>query len=232
MTTTTVIIPALNEEKTIGKVVGDFLRCVPEAKVVVCDNASSDRTRELALKAGAAVISEPRQGKGYALNTALKSLESDLYIIVDGDDTYYAEDAGKLLKPVSDGVCDMAVGVRLMALTDGSVNILRFIGNKGICALFNTIHGGGFRDILSGYRALNSSLVKKLKLRCGGFEVESEITLKALTNNARVIEVPIPYKRRTRGSTSNLNIFRDGWKITRAILSYSPVRRQRPKAGF
>jgi glycosyltransferase involved in cell wall biosynthesis len=222
MVSAAVVIPALDEEKAIGRVVGDFKRMLPHAVVVVCDNGSSDGTAELARKAGAVLVSEPRRGKGFALKAALSAVDSDIYVLVDGDGTYSAEAVGKLIRSVEEGECDMAVGSRSMVSGD-SMKKSRFIGNMVFCAVFNLLYGTRFKDVLSGYRVLNRGLMERLRLTSGGFEVECEITALTLSMGMKCLEYPVTYLHRHRDSHSKLRFFRDGLMILWTAVYLSPL---------
>ena len=166
-----VLIPCYNEEQTIEKVVKDFKRELPEANIYVYDNNSTDNTYENAKKAGAIVRKEPKQGKGNVVKTMFKEVEADIYIMVDGDDTYYAKDVHKLMKPVIEGNADMVVGDRI---TSGKYKIenkkkLHEFGNKIVPTIINTIFKTQIKDAMSGYRVFSKSFVKNIKTKSENF---------------------------------------------------------------
>lgn len=227
---TAVIIPALNEEKTIGKVVSDFRRQLPEAEVIVYDNNSTDRTAEKAVKAGARLRTEFRRGKGYVMKSALEGIDADVYVFVDGDDTYPAEAVKDLVKPVSEGEADMAVGSRMEAREDDSIKSLHVFGNRVIVGLINFCFGVRLADALSGYRVMNRNLAEHLNLISGGFEIETELTIRTLIDGFRIKEVPVKYRARPRGSESKLDSFSDGFVILWTIITL--LRDHRPMLLF
>ena len=206
-----ILIPAYNEEKTIGKVINDFKEELPEAKVYVCDNNSSDKTAEIAKEAGAYVLKEKKQGKGYALQK-LFTIESDVYIMVDGDDTYPAGKVKNLIRPILENKVDMVIGSR----EKFNSGIVRDFGNFFITKLFNFFFKQKLHDALSGYRSFNSKLIRNLNLKSECFEIETEITIKSIENDFRILEIPIDYKSRKE---SKLRTFKDGLKIFKTIIN-------------
>lgn len=222
-----VIIPCHNEEATIASVVADFRAALPAAELMVIDNASTDRTAELAQAAGARVIREGRRGKGYAVQAAFDEVEADVLVLVDGDATYPAGEVERLIEPVAKGTADLVVGERLTGSTRESLKPLHSLGNRLIVKLVNLFFGTSLRDVLSGYRALSRRVVDAVPLVSPGFEVETELTVKSLERGFVIQEVPIRYSRRPHGSHSKLRTFRDGYRIliTIAILlrDYHPL---------
>ena len=206
-----VLIPSYNEEKTIGKVVKDFKKQVPKAKIYVCDNNSDDNTAKIAKKAGACVLNENKQGKGYALRK-LFNIESDIFVMVDGDNTYPSDKVKELIKPIIENKADMVIGARRRF----NSGFLRDIGNLIITKLINLFFSLKLHDTLSGYRAIKRNLIKDLKLKSTGFEIETEITIKSIKNNYKIIEIPIDYKSR---KDSKLKTFKDGLKIIKTIIN-------------
>jgi len=206
-----VLIPSYNEEKTIGKVVKDFKKQVPKAKIYVCDNNSDDNTAKIAKKAGACVLNENKQGKGYALRK-LFNIESDIFVMVDGDNTYPSDKVKELIKPIIENKADMVIGARRRF----NSGFLRDIGNLIITKLINLFFSLKLHDTLSGYRAIKRNLIKDLKLKSTGFEIETEITIKSIKNNYKIIEIPIDYKSR---KDSKLKTFKDGLKIFKTIIN-------------
>jgi len=222
-----VLIPCLNEEGTIARVVQDFRAQLPEAEVIVFDNGSSDKTVELALGAGAVLMSEKRRGKGHVVQAMFQNVEADVYVMVDGDDTYPADRVKALIAPVLQGEADMSIGSRMMAESRSAMSPMSRIGNKFFRIVINWIFRTRLTDILSGYRCLGHSLVKSLPLFVKGFEVEAEITIKSLERGFRLIEVPVGLRSRQEGSFSKIRALRDGLSILGTIFSlfrdYKPL---------
>jgi glycosyltransferase involved in cell wall biosynthesis len=222
-----VLIPCYNEEATIAKVVGDFRAALPEAAVYVFDNNCTDRTAAIAAEHGAVVFREPRQGKGYVVDNMLDRVEADYYVMVDGDDTYPAEKARDLLAPVMSGEADMAVGARLAEYDDRSFRPLHVAGNNLVRGLINRIFGASLTDIMSGYRAFNRRVVRRIPVVSSGFEVETELTIQMLYYRLTVVEVQVPYRGRPEGSNSKLRTFHDGlrvlWKVFSLFRAFKPL---------
>lgn len=208
-----VIVPCLNEEHSIGKVVRDLASALPEAEIVVIDNGSSDNSRQEAREAGATVIHEPRRGKGYVVRLAFRAIDSDIYVLLDGDDTYPANRVEDLIAPLIRGETDMVVGSRLEMHQDGAFTSLHLLGNKMITATVNVFFGTRLTDVLSGYRAMRRELVRNVPLLSKGFEVECELSLQAAKYGYTVQEIPIAYRSRALGTESKLRTFRDGLLI-------------------
>lgn len=225
-----VLIPCYNEEKTIGKVVDDFKKALPEADIFVYDNNSTDKSCEIAKEKGAIIRNELRQGKGYVVRRMFIDIDADIYIMVDGDDTYPAEEVRKLMKPIEDGVADMVVGDRLQNLEEGEMKSLNLFGNKMIRSFLNMLFRANLRDILSGYRVFNKEFVRNVPIRSEGFEIETEITLKALERDMRIFEVPTSFQDRPDGSHSKINHVSDGIRIMRTMLRI--LRDYRPFVFF
>jgi glycosyltransferase involved in cell wall biosynthesis len=226
----TVAIPCHNEATTVGKVVTDFRAQLPGAEVVVCDNCSTDGTAEAARAAGARVIREKRRGKGYALQAILEAVDSDVCVLVDGDDTYFAEDVHTLLEPVLQDRADMVVGDRLKAASSEALSQLHRFGNQAILRMINLAFRTSFQDVLSGYRVMNRNFMRSVPLITGGFETETELTLQALEKGMAIEELPVRYRARPAGSFSKLSPFADGYRIliTMAVL----LRNHRPLYFF
>ncbi len=223
-----VAIPCYNEAATIVKVVRDFRKALPRAKVYVYDNNSTDSTAALAQKAGAQVRRVTAQGKGHVLRAIFDQIKEDVIVLVDGDDTYPANEVNKLLAPVLADAADMVVGERLAGASDQSMKPLHQFGNRFFVSTLNWLFGVRYVDVLSGYRVFNRRFVESVPVLTGGFEVETEITLQALAEGLRVIEVPIHYRSRPQDSQSKLRPFADGYRIalTAAILlrDHHPLR--------
>jgi glycosyltransferase involved in cell wall biosynthesis len=221
-----VAIPCHNEAATISKVVKDFRASLRKARVYVFDNASTDNSAALALKAGAEVVRVDALGKGNVLRAIFDQVNEDVLILVDGDDTYHAADASVLLAPIAEGRADMVVGQRMTA--DANMRRINQFGNRLIVAYINRLFGAKFGDVLSGYRAFNRTFIENVPVLTTGFEVETEITLQALAEGLRIIEVPVSYRSRPEESHSKLRPFADGYRIvlTAAILlrDHRPLR--------
>jgi len=215
-----VLIPCYNEALTIAQVVTDFKSELPEAVVYVYDNNSTDNTKELAQKAGAIVLEEIRQGKGNVLRTMFRDIYADCYLMVDGDQTYPANEARKLIEPILAGKADMTIGDRLSStyFTENKRPFHNF-GNKLLRFLINKIFNSKIQDITSGYRGFSYLFVKSFPILSGGFEIETEMTIHALDKRFRIYETPIQYKDRPEGSFSKLNTYSDGCKVISTIFS-------------
>ena len=214
-----VLIPCHNEETTVAKVVDDFRAQLPYANIYVFDNCCTDNTATIAQQHGAAVIHEPRKGKGYVIESMLHSVKADFYIMVDGDDTYPAENVHELLKPVLENRADMTIGARLVEYTEDSFRPLHVAGNRLVRGLINKIFKTNLTDILSGYRAFNRKVVNRVPVVSSGFEVETELTIQMLYYNLKILEIPVPYRERPEGSTSKLRTFHDGFRVLWKLFS-------------
>lgn len=224
-----VIIPCYNEAVTIGKVVDDFRRVLPEAAVYVYDNNSSDGTGDIARAHGAIVKVERRQGKGNVVRQMMRDIDAEAYLMVDGDDTYPAEAAPALLAPLFADEADMVVGDRLSNGTYGEENDRAFhgFGNDLVRFLIKVIYGFEFSDVMTGYRAYNKVFAKTMPVLSPGFEIETELSIHAVDKRWRIAEVPIDYRDRPEGSESKLSTFSDGFKVLMMIMSlfkdYKPL---------
>lgn len=216
-----VLIPCYNEAVTIGKVVDDFKRVLPDADIYVYDNNSKDDTAAIAEDHGAIVRTEPRQGKGNVVRQMFREIDADYYIMVDGDDTYPAEAAPRLLEPLMNDTADMTVGDRLSNGTYGEENDRAFhgFGNNLVRWLIKVIYGYAFDDVMTGYRAFNRIFVKTMPVLSEGFQIETELSIHAVDKRFRITDVPIDYRDRPEGSYSKLSTFGDGAKVLRAIAS-------------
>lgn len=230
--TVAVLIPCYNEAITIGKVVEDFKRVLPSATIYVYDNNSSDDTAAIAKEHGAVVRFESRQGKGNVVRQMIRDIDADYYILVDGDDTYPAESAIDLLKPLAADQADMVVGDRLSNGSYGEENNRAFhgFGNNLVRRLIKLIYGFQFSDVMTGYRAFNEVFAKTIPVLSPGFEIETELSIHAVDKRWRIIEVPIDYRDRPAGSQSKLNTISDGSKVLAMILSL--FKDYRPLALF
>ena len=223
-----VLVPCFNEEQTVAKVVADFRRVLPGATVYVYDNNSTDATAERAREAGAVVRRETRQGKGNVLRAMFRDIDADCYVLVDGDDTYPAEAAPDMVRPVLAGEADMVVGDRLSS-TYAAENKRRFhnFGNELVRRLVNTVFRGRVTDIMTGYRAFSFDFVKSFPVLSRGFEIETEMTIHALDKNLSIASVPVAYRDRPAGSSSKLRTVSDGLRVLRTIANlfknYKPL---------
>jgi len=214
-----VLIPCYNEASAIAKVVTDFKKVLPDADVYVYDNNSTDNTASIAAEAGAIVRQECRQGKGNVIRTMFRDVEADCYIMIDGDDTYPAEAAPQLRDMVLKQNIDMAIGDRLSS-TYFTENKRPFhnVGNRLVRFLINWLFKSNVRDIMTGYRAFSRQFVKNFPVLSKQFEVETEMTIYALSRNFSMKEIPIEYRDRPEGGVSKLNTFRDGFKVLMTIF--------------
>lgn len=211
------IVPTLNESPTVFDVV--MKAKLFAHRVVVVDGHSADGTLENAMKAGADVILQDGKGKGMALRSVFDKIDGDIFVIIDGDATYDAMEIDELVQPILDGEADMVVGSRLRGrMEDGSITRVNMFGNELFNFLINILYNGDITDSQSGFRAMNRKAVDSISITSKGFEVETEITVKALKLGLRVKEIPITYKRR-RGSMSKLNSFKAGSRILKTIIA-------------
>lgn len=214
--TVAVAIPCYNEATTISKVINDFRAILPEAPIHVFDNNSTDGSADSAIAAGATVHYVRKQGKGNVMRAIFDTISADALIIVDGDDTYDAQEAPTLLGPILRGEVDMVVGDRLAGGSRDSLGRVHEFGNHLIVTCVNFMFASAFRDVLSGYRVINRRVVDSVTLLTPGFETETELTLRALMGGVEVREIPISYRSRPVGSESKLRTFRDGYRIMMA----------------
>ena len=227
-----VLVPCYNEAVTIEKVVRDFREALPEATVYVYDNNSTDGTAELAAAAGAVVRRESRQGKGNVVRSMFRDVDAEVYLMVDGDDTYPASAAGELVAPIAADEADMTVGDRLSNGSYGKENDRPFhgFGNDLVRWLIRLIYGYSFDDVMTGYRAFSRAFVKTMPVMSAGFQVETEISIWAVDRRWRVADVPVDYRDRPEGSVSKLSTVGDGMLVLAAIASL--FRDYRPMAFF
>ena len=222
-----VLIPCYNEELTIAEVVRQFRAEVPDAGIYVFDNNSTDRTVEKAREAGALVSYERRQGKGFVVQSMFREGDADVYIMVDGDGTYPPAGVHKLIEPIVRGEADMTVGSRLHGESDSQFKSFNRFGNRMFLSVLNTTFKVKITDMLSGYRGFNRKFVKNIPLFGGGFETETELTIKALERGYRIVEVPVNLTHRPEGSFSKIRIGQDGARILQMLLSlfrdYKPL---------
>lgn len=213
-----VILPCYNEEAAVGAVVAAFRAALPDATVYVYDNASSDRTQEVARAAGAVVRTETRRGKGHVVRRMFADVDADVYVLADGDGTYDAPSAPAMVARLLADNLDMVVGLRKDAGGDDVYRPGHRFGNWLFSTTVATLFGRQFSDILSGYRVMSRRFVKSFPLGAEGFEVETEMTVHCLDMRLPVVEVPTPYGARPEGSESKLNSYRDGLRILKTIF--------------
>lgn len=218
MDTIAVLIPCYNESQTIAKVVKDYREALPEAVIYVYDNNSTDHTDEAAREAGAIVRYEYRQGKGNVIRSMFRDIDAECYLMIDGDDTYPAENARSMVNHILSGRADMVIGDRLSS-TYFTENKRPFhnTGNQLVRGLINTIFTSDIKDIMTGYRAFNYEFVKSFPILSKGFEIETEMSIHALDKNFKLLEVPVTYRDRPAGSVSKLNTYKDGFRVLKTI---------------
>lgn len=223
-----VLIPCYNEAQTIGKVVNDWKKTLPEAQIYVYDNNSSDDTAKIAQKAGALVKHEYMQGKGNVLRRMFREIDAEAYIMVDGDDTYPAEYGREMVDLVLNNNADMVVGDRLSS-TYFQENKRPFhdFGNVIVRASVNFLFHTEIKDIMTGYRAFSFQFAKSFPVLSRGFELETEMSIHAVDKNMQVENVIIEYRDRPSGSESKLNTYADGIKVLKTIVrlyrNYKPL---------
>lgn len=225
-----VLIPCYNEELTIEKVIKDFRKELPEADIYVYNNNSKDRTKEIAIKNDAIVVDEYKQGKGNVVRSQFRDIEADIYVMVDGDDTYPAEFVHQLIEPVRNGQADMTIGDRLSNGTYQKENKRPFheFGNNLVKKAINVLFDTKLKDIMTGYRVFNKRFVKNMPVLSPKFEIETEMSLYALDKKYIIKEIPIVYRDRPEGSSSKLNTVGDGIKVVKTIArmfkDYKPFK--------
>ena len=224
-----VLLPCYNEQEAIGRVVRDFRQALPEAIVYVYDNNSRDETRARAAAAGAVVRSESQQGKGFVVRRMFADVEADVYVLVDGDDTYHAPSAPLLVERLLADQLDMVVGRRVTEIEQAYRPGHR-LGNRLLTGVVARVFGDRFKDILSGYRVFSRRFVKSFPALTKEFEIETELTVHALELDMPIAEVDTPYKDRPAGSASKLRTYRDGVRILTTILVL--FKEERPLAFF
>ena len=226
-----VLIPCYNEAKTVAKVVKDYKEVLPEADIYVYDNNSSDSTDKIAKKAGAIVRYEYRQGKGNVIRSMFRDIDADCYLMIDGDDTYPAENAREMCELILEEKADMVIGDRLSS-TYFTENKRPFhnLGNKMVRFLINKLFKNDVKDIMTGYRAFSFEFVKSFPVLSKGFEIETEMTIHAVDKNFKLVEVPVTYRDRPEGSESKLNTYSDGFKVLKTIATL--FKEYKPAAFF
>ncbi len=224
-----VLIPCFNEGATIGKVIRDFQEVLPTADIYVFDNNSTDETVETAKAHNATVMQESRQGKGHVVRRMFAAVDADIFVLVDGDDTYDASLAPRLVETLIDGGLDMVTGTRQSSGAAAFRRGHRF-GNWLMTFMVRSIFDKSVSDMLSGYRVFSRRFVKSFPVRSRGFEIETEITVHALSLQMPVQDIAVPYRERPSGSSSKLNTFGDGARILSTIFNL--VRDERPLMFF
>lgn len=226
-----VLIPCYNEEKTIKKVVEDFKKELPEAKIYVYDNNSKDDTAKIAREAGAIVRYETRQGKGNVIRTMFREIDAECYIMVDGDDTYPAESAKEMVKLVLEENVDMVVGDRLSSTYFvENKRMFHNFGNVLVRSLINRIYKSDIRDVMTGFRTFSYRFIKTFPVMSKGFELETEMTIHCLDKNLKVKNTIIEYRDRPEGSESKLNTVSDGIRVIKTIFGF--YKNYKPMAFF
>ena len=224
-----VLVPCYNEEAAVASVVAGFRDALPSAEIYVYYNNSRDRTADVARAAGAIVRSERRQGKGHVVRRMFADVEADVYVLVDGDATYDAPSAPRMIDKLLDEHLDMVVGLRV----DQSLAAYRLghrTGNRMLTGFLASTFGRDFQDILSGYRVFSRRFVKSFPVLSDGFEIETELAVYALELSLPVVEVETPYYARPEGSFSKLNTWRDGFRILGTMLKL--YRAEKPLRFF
>jgi glycosyltransferase involved in cell wall biosynthesis len=214
-----VLVPCYNEALTIGQVVRDFRRELPDAMVFVFDNNSTDGSAAIASAAGAQVFRERRQGKGYVIQSMFRNIDADIYVMVDGDGTYPADAVHKMLEPLRTRDADMVIGSRLHESSLSEFKAVNRLGNQIYLGVLKVLFGVRITDLLSGYRSFSWQLVKSLPLSRGGFQTEAEMTIKTLERGFIVVEVPVNLGTRPPGSSSKIRLVHDGFLIMGSMFS-------------
>jgi glycosyltransferase involved in cell wall biosynthesis len=222
-----VLVPCYNEEAAVASVVKGFKQALPAATVYVYDNNSRDRTAQVAREAGAEVRTERRQGKGHVVRRMFADIDADIYVLVDGDATYDAPSAPRMIELLLADRLDMVVGLRVDQ-EQAAYRMGHRTGNWMLTSFLAEVFGQAFRDILSGYRVFSRRFVKSFPVLSDGFEIETELSVHALELALPVAEIETPYCARPDGSVSKLNTWRDGFRILSTILklyrSEKPLR--------
>lgn len=226
-----VLIPCYNEALTVAKVICDYRKALPEANIYVYDNNSTDHTDAIAKDAGAIVRYEYRQGKGNVVRSMFRDIEADCYLMIDGDDTYPANNVREMCDAVLKNGADMVIGDRLSATYfEENKRLFHGCGNILVCKFINTLWHPKkeIKDVMTGYRAFSPLFVKSFPVLSQGFEIETEMTIHALDNNLYIKSLPVVYRDRPMGSNSKLNTYRDGMKVLLTIFNlyryYKPLK--------
>ena len=227
--TVAAIVPCFNEEAAVAQVVSDLRQAVPEAVIYVYDNASTDSTAAVAREAGAVVRSEMRPGKGNVIRRALADVDADIYLMIDGDDTYDADAAPQMIKTLVEGPYDHVTGVR-RPQDPGAYRSGHEMGNRFFNRVVSVIFGHPVNDMLSGYRVFSRRFVKSFPAVSRAFEIETELTVHAINNRVPQVEVPVGFRDRAEGSESKLRTYHDGFRILRMIARL--LHHERPLAFY
>lgn len=223
-----VLIPCFNEEKTIEKVVDDFRKQLPQALIYVYVNDCTDSTESNARAAGAIIGHESRRGKGHVVRTMFREIDADIFVMVDGDDTYPADQVHELIEPIASGKAHMSTGMRLSQPEAGAFRSFHKLGNNLIKRATNILFDAHMQDVLTGYRCLDAFIVRSIPLLSKGFEIETELTLQTLDKGFGIKEIPIKYRNRPAGSFSKLNTYMDGFLVLKTIFwifkDYRPLK--------
>ena len=223
-----VLVPCFNEEAAVATVVAGFRKALPSAEIFVYDNNSTDRTIAVARAAGAQVRSERRQGKGHVVRRMFADIDADIYVLVDGDATYDAASAPRLIDALLSERLDMVVGLRVDQ-AEAAYRRGHRTGNRMLTSFLASVFGQAFKDTLSGYRVFSRRFVKSFPVLSDGFEIETELSVHALELALPVAEIETPYYARPEGSFSKLNTWRDGFRILGTILK---LYRSESRCGF
>ena len=225
-----VLFPCYNEEATIADCVASFRAALPQASIYVYDNNSKDATRQRAQAAGAIVRNEPQQGKGNVMRRMFADIEADIYVLADGDNTYHAPSAPKMIAMLIEENLDMVAGARVPDDSDAAYRRGHQFGNFMLTWFVSFLFGNRFADMLTGYRVFSRRFIKSFPAMAAGFETESELTIHALSLGLPVAEIATPYGARPEGSHSKLSTYKDGLRILRAIVTL--FKDERPLAFF
>ena len=223
-----VLLPCYNEELTIRKVINDFRKELPDASIYVYNNNSTDNSLIIAKEAGAILQNVTQQGKGYVVRRMFREIDADIYVMVDSDDTYPADEVHKLIKPIEDGVADMVNGDRLSSTyMKENKRWGHNLGNTLVCSLIRFLWGQRVNDVMTGYRAFSRFFVKTCPILSNGFEIETEMTIHTIDKRLPLMEIPVQYRDRPTGSMSKLNTISDGIRVIRTIFNlfrfYKPM---------
>ncbi len=211
-----ILIPTLNEGKTIGGIVREF-KSLGYSNVLVIDGHSTDDTVKKAKNEGAEVLMQSGTGKGQAVSQAFQLITSKYVVMLDGDGTYLPEEVNKILEPVTSGIADHVIGNRFANYQKGAFTRLNLLGNRLLNKIFGFAYGIWLEDILSGYRAFNNTAIKQIELNRTGFEIETEITVECVKKDLKIVEVPITYLSRVSGAATKLRPLGDGFRIASTI---------------
>ena len=225
-----VLVPCYNEELTITRVLRDFKEVLPDADFYVYDNNSTDKTVQRAIEAGAIVRQETLQGKGNVVRRMFRDVDADLYVMVDGDNTYDATKAPEMIKAALEGSIDLVNGIRISDNDDKAYRPGHEFGNRLLTSAVSVLFGNQIKDMLSGYKVLSKRFVKSFPAHSSGFEVETELTVHALVLSMPIAHISGKYKGRPEGSISKLRTYSDGLKISTLILNL--FKQERPLLFF